>query len=295
MFGYGGFGYDASHVPRDDPTPPIVVEAGKGNLTKVKFLVEGTPEKPLDATQKRCILNVSKRWTEVDYKASGFTKEWEWHGATPLIAAARNGHADVVEYLLRNGADPTLQGCVRDDVHWDAFSAADKSIRLEDGTKAEKWMVSYPDIVNDESLSSEQAAKRLHQVGNNGKRHCIRLLNSAKPFWNPASYSSSHYSKSRESCKFSNKPKNMTHLIEALDAVDPMPEATEAALTDLVAKVEAQRTEHQKKAVAAGNHRQGGRKRNLSKRGQSGIAVCRFFLQGRCRYGDDCRFSHEHK
>ena len=35
----------------------------------------------------RKLLNASKRWTEVDYKMSGFTKEHEWHDLTPLAKA----------------------------------------------------------------------------------------------------------------------------------------------------------------------------------------------------------------
>jgi hypothetical protein len=31
---------------------------------------------------------------------------------------------EIVEYLLREGADPTLAGCHTDDVHWIALQAA---------------------------------------------------------------------------------------------------------------------------------------------------------------------------
>jgi FOG: Ankyrin repeat len=33
----------------------------------------------------------------------------ERHGVTPLHYAARNGHLDVVEFLLEHGADPNVQ------------------------------------------------------------------------------------------------------------------------------------------------------------------------------------------
>ena len=32
MYGYGGFGYDTSHVPKDDPDPAIVSAARRGDL-----------------------------------------------------------------------------------------------------------------------------------------------------------------------------------------------------------------------------------------------------------------------
>ena len=35
----------------------------------------------------------------------------EWHDDTPLIAAARNCHFEIVHYLLSNGADPTSESC----------------------------------------------------------------------------------------------------------------------------------------------------------------------------------------
>ena len=41
----------------------------------------------MEAPALRKLLNASKRWTEVDYKMSGFTKEHEWHDLTPLAKA----------------------------------------------------------------------------------------------------------------------------------------------------------------------------------------------------------------
>jgi hypothetical protein len=55
---------------------------------------------------------------------SGFTKEYEWFDINPLAVAASKGHDEIVQYLLEEGADPTLVGCPYDDTYWDAFKAA---------------------------------------------------------------------------------------------------------------------------------------------------------------------------
>ena len=66
--GYGGFGYDTSHVKKDDKVPAVVTAAQKGDLAKVRQLVKADIR----------VLSATQRWTEVDFKGSGFTKEWQW-------------------------------------------------------------------------------------------------------------------------------------------------------------------------------------------------------------------------
>ena len=53
-------------------------------------------------------MNAARKWTEVQEKMGGYDKSWEWFGDTALIAAARACHVEVVNYLLMEGADPTL-------------------------------------------------------------------------------------------------------------------------------------------------------------------------------------------
>ena len=68
---------------------------------------------------------------------SGFTKEYEWFDITPLAVAASKGRDDIVQYLLEEGADPTLSGCPHDDVYWNAFQAArgERCVALLDAVK----------------------------------------------------------------------------------------------------------------------------------------------------------------
>jgi hypothetical protein len=137
----------------------------------------------------RRLLNRSRRWTEVDYKMSGFTKEWEWHDLTPLAAAARRGQCHIVRLLLNSGVcDPTLSGCYADNETCDAF----------------------------EALGNQ------HFRGQSeGKEQCTKLLEAAKPFWPKAQYSGCSYKKEeRITAGFPNKPSDVAGLREALAAVE---------------------------------------------------------------------------
>jgi hypothetical protein len=85
--------------------------------------IEGA-ENVVSEEEKNKVINHARKWTEVDYKMSGFAKTWEWFDITPLAVAALKGHEEVVQYLLEQGADPTLCGCPRADTVLDAFQAA---------------------------------------------------------------------------------------------------------------------------------------------------------------------------
>jgi len=186
--GYGGFGYDTSHVPPDEREPEIVRLAHAGFLTQIKELVD----KIKIEKDRRLLFNASKRWTEVDYKMSGFTKEHEWNALTPLATASRYGHVDIVRYLLEMGiADPTLRGCPSDDVYFDTFTA------VEDGLK----MVVHSPI-------REHKEKKFKQ--------CKLLLDAIKPFWKQAEYSGPHYSTNRKTKGFPNCPTDMDGMRRAL-------------------------------------------------------------------------------
>ena len=173
--GYGGFGYDTSHVKKDDKVPAVVTAAQKGDLAKVRQLVKADIG----------VLNATQRWTEVDFKGSGFTKEWEWHGLTPLATAARAGHPAIVRFLLDVGADPTLEGCPEDNVYLDAYKAQAEGLK---------------------SRAQQAAGGRATTATSEQSEQCGRLLSAAAPFWSRASYASSHFSKQRSDSGWSNTP-----------------------------------------------------------------------------------------
>ena len=142
-----------------------------------------------DDTARRKLANASRRWTEVDYRASGFTKEYTWHDFTPITAAAANGHADVVRFLLETCiADPTLKGCPSEDYHANAFQAAEH-------TKYGRTLTSH------------------------GYVQCQKLLAAAKPFWQHQ-FDGSTWSCRSELDGYSNAPTDKEAYMAALAAVN---------------------------------------------------------------------------
>ena len=170
-YGYGGFGYDTSHVAKDEPHSELTLAAKSGNFNQVKRIVE--------AEDKHSVINHARRWTEVDYRASGFTKEHVWFDITALAYAAKGGYDNIVQYLLEESADPTLSGCWTDDQYADAFQAA--------------------------RMGTGKGAKR-----------CVALMDAVRPFWTTAKYAGVHYNKKSRQ-KFTNAPKE--GMLDALAAV----------------------------------------------------------------------------
>jgi hypothetical protein len=196
--GYGGFGYSTSHVKADDPQPDVVEYSARGDLQNIKDLVKDTTS----AKERRLVLNASRRWTEVDFKASGFTKEYEWHDLTPVASAARRGQVEVLRYLLESGeADPTLAGCPAEDMHLDAFQAAPKR---------------HPPST---STGSNSAKRQKVEGPTKCSDTCAELLEAVKPFWDPASYKSSRYSTYRVKEAFPNSCKDVDAMRKAIAAV----------------------------------------------------------------------------
>lgn len=206
MHGYGGFGYDTSHVAPDSSKPTLTLRAEEGDLSNVRRIVEEAAA--VSPSTKNATLNSARRWTEVDYRMSGFTKEYEWFDATPLAAAAFRGHHDVVRYLLEEGADPTLKGCPEEDVHFNALEGA---------------ILSLDKCRRTAGQGGGTGAGGKDGVVLRGSQCCVDLLKAAAPFWKDASYSSSRYSKTARN-KFNNAPMDPDGLLAAVGAVPALVE-----------------------------------------------------------------------
>lgn len=162
----------------DEKTPKIVEFSAKGLLTSVQREAKDG---------KACVINTSRRWTEVEEKW-GYDKSWEWHDDTPLIAAARNGHFDIVHYLLSVGADPTLESCHTCDVTGNASKAASKGLQS----------IMHQKCQTDKITKFEKI---------------IEVLKIAESYWNKASYASARFSKERKK-KFEKCPNQPTNEAE---------------------------------------------------------------------------------
>jgi hypothetical protein len=383
MYGHGGFGYDTSHIQKDDPTPDIVQAAEKGdfNMLVEECFEEGENEDSF-VRKDPSFLNASRRWTEVDYKMSGFTKEYEWHGLTALATAALNGHAKIVEFLLQQEADPTLEGRPSEDPSQDneynALSAAIagkttwedslQNVSLYNFEKAPP--LSMVRLIDMKGKDPNQTATFLLERRDEFAQ-CVALLQAASPFWTKTLHASSHFSQERAEKGYPNQPSDSDKLKAALKAAgQAKTSATKeevASLTEQIEKIlqfkkdKSEASQKGKKGRGGGvqkkNAGRGGGQKKQTGRGAGqkknarhggwhethaehaggqkkndgggsggqkmnvdaspftfggGIggqtqhdggagggklkkipAQCRFFAKGRCRYGDDCRFSHE--
>jgi len=209
MHGYGGFGYDTSHVRPDEVPPELTRSAKEGDVASARMIVEKAAA--VSDEKKNAVVNHARRWTEVDYRMSGFTKEYEWFDLTALATAASKGHHDIVQYLLEQGADPTLKGCPWEDDHLNALMAAEKLLQKSKNTAG-----------GSKSAGDDGLMLRCSQ-------RCVDLLQAAKPFWKDATYSSSQYSNKRE--KFTNTPTDLEGLLRAVGSVPAMDEVPPRAIT----------------------------------------------------------------
>ncbi|CAD7938901.1 unnamed protein product [Amoebophrya sp. A120] len=97
---------------RDKPHPPIVKAAMNGDVSKVKEI--------LDAKNGLRKLNARRVRLDFEERAGGYEDDVDVTSVeddTPLIAAVRNGHVDVVVELLIRGADVSLESLRFEDTH----------------------------------------------------------------------------------------------------------------------------------------------------------------------------------
>ena len=152
--------------------------------------------------ERRRVINYARRWTE-DHKAylsaENPKESTEWFDITPLTLAVTRGHHAIVEYLLHNGADPTLKG----------VSLSDVEVPNDEGVAI--YLIAHLHV------NSFDAANHL----SNKVRACRRtkdLVGVSKPFWRKAAYSdSSAFRHDRN--EFTNVPVNSQWLRDALTAV----------------------------------------------------------------------------
>eukprot|EP00812_Abedinium_dasypus_P012475 NODE_5990_length_538_cov_279.581781.p1 GENE.NODE_5990_length_538_cov_279.581781~~NODE_5990_length_538_cov_279.581781.p1 ORF type:complete len:145 (+),score=42.59 NODE_5990_length_538_cov_279.581781:3-437(+) len=134
----------------------------------------------------------------------GYDKSWEWHGDTPLTAAARSGHVAVVKTLLLEGADPTLECCPSDDVYETPLKAAETRAQaakadVEAAKKGELPSYRRP-RAGSAALNAEELLRRC-----DGHTAVIAMLKAAEAFWSRASYSHARYTVERRTGPFTNQ------------------------------------------------------------------------------------------
>jgi hypothetical protein len=98
-------------------------------------------------------------------------QQLEWYDITPLTLAVTCGHDDIVEYLLRLGADPTLMGYPKNQLQYPDTNNNDNNIKAHNSN------------IMDAYIASSRLCNMI--------RCCRRtqdLLLSVKPFWKKASY-----------------------------------------------------------------------------------------------------------
>ncbi|CAB9514340.1 expressed unknown protein [Seminavis robusta] len=170
-----------------------------------------------------------------------------WYDLTPLALAAMNGHANVVEYLLRQGADPTLRGSPTENKDFNALEAAKYGVKsaqedvdsvLTSGKEElfhfhnqqqqrhERYSSSFSSSSTGSSshddstrttISTSTALAYAQSLVEKQEQCllCLTLLQSVVQYWPLAQGYSSHYRKRT----YTNKPKDIKALRASLDAI----------------------------------------------------------------------------
>ena len=132
-----------------EPRPEISNAICRGDLKSVQRIVNAAAAISID--EKNKTINYARQWGEHNTfyatesnPLEGNPPTTNWFDVTPITLAAMRGHDQIVEYLLRVGADPTLKGCPYEDIeldhdteplvnlpeyHMNAFDAANKLTR----------------------------------------------------------------------------------------------------------------------------------------------------------------------
>ncbi|KAL7524624.1 hypothetical protein ACHAXR_000654, partial [Thalassiosira sp. AJA248-18] len=181
------------------PKPEITKAVARGDLAAVQKIVDA-------AADKIKTINHARKWTE--HNLAYYSSEdnpssvTEWFDVTPITTAAMRGHDEIVQYLLQQGADPTLKGCPKDDIE----------LPNDDGSP----LIDLPEL----HMNAFDAANKLSR-----KIRCCRrtvdLLLVVKPYWKKCVYSGSAAIRHKRTM-FSNLPLNMGWIVDALGEVPPL-------------------------------------------------------------------------
>ena len=99
--------------------PEISKAVARGDLQSVQKIVRAAASS--SAEEKHKVINYARVFTEHNAayttEENPLQKSTNWYDVTPLTLSAIRGHDNIVEYLLREGADPTLKGCPYDDIN----------------------------------------------------------------------------------------------------------------------------------------------------------------------------------
>jgi hypothetical protein len=98
------------HTCFNEAIPDICLRADEGDLNGVKRIVQAAAA--VSDFEKRATVNKARKWVKFIFHKHGMPTALEWYDGTPLVHACLNGHHHVVEYLLEQGADPTLRGAM---------------------------------------------------------------------------------------------------------------------------------------------------------------------------------------
>ena len=117
--------------PINESKPAIIKAAARGDLEAVKQIVEAAAS--ISMAEKNKTMNQAPIWTEIfpvennDISSRDGNSDniqtttiiQEWFDVTATTMAAMRGHHRVLQYLLEEGADPTLKGCPKDAIQND--------------------------------------------------------------------------------------------------------------------------------------------------------------------------------
>ena len=172
-------------LPKCETETKLVAAATRGCLVEVKEILSDVP-----IFDKAEVINESKIWVE-DIKT-----EKVWFSSNPLTAAAKEGHKDIVMFLLIEGADPTLECCPMTGVTETALSASKHSLK--------QLEIIFGNIVKENHYIYDQDAWKdtddvisKHLEKYKSLICCIEMLEVANKNWEKTAYSGAIFSKQR--------------------------------------------------------------------------------------------------